>query len=72
MLPDGNTELTILQEAMHLAGLFNLISQSQIMHKNIKVEQVNHYSPNLDNRHGKLIATAHLVDKLLVLDQALE
>jgi len=36
-LPDGKTEMIILQEVVHLPGLFNLISQSQIMDKDVKV-----------------------------------
>jgi hypothetical protein len=57
-LPDGKTETIILQEGVHLPGSFNLISESGIMEKDVKVEPVNYYSPNLFNRHGKLIATA--------------
>jgi hypothetical protein len=71
-LPDGKTETIILQEVVHLSGSFNLISQSQIMHKDVKVELVNHYGLNLYNRHGKLIATAPQVDGLFVLDRAPE
>jgi len=67
-LPDEKTETIILQEVVHLPGSFNLISQSQIMDKDIKVEPVNHYGLNLYNRHGKLIATAPQVDGLFVLD----
>ena len=66
------TETIILQEVVHLRGLFNLIAQSQIMHRNVKVEPVNHCSFNLYNRNGKLIATAPQVDGLCVVDQALE
>ena len=71
-LPDGKTETIILQEVVHLPGSFNLISQSQIMDKDVKVEPVNHYGLNLYNRQGKLIATAPQVDGLFVLDRALE
>jgi len=71
-LPDGKTETIILQEVVHLPGSFNLISQSQIMDKDVKVEPVNHYDLNLYNRYGKLIVTAPQVDGLFVLDQALE
>jgi len=71
-LPDGNTEMIILQEVVHLPGSFNLISQSQIMDKEVKVEPVNRYGFNLYNRHGKLIATAPQVDGLFVLDRVLE
>jgi len=46
-LPDGKTEMIILQEVVHLPGSFNLISQSQIMDKDVKVEPVNHYGLNL-------------------------
>jgi hypothetical protein len=71
-LPDGKTETIILQEVVHLTGLFNLLSQSQIVDKDVKVEPVNHYGLNLYNRHGKLIATAPQVDGLFVLDRAPE
>jgi len=71
-LPDGMTETIILQEVVHLPGSFNLISQSQIMDKDVIFEPVNHYSLNLYNRHGKLIATAPQVDGLFVLDHVLD
>jgi hypothetical protein len=71
-LPDGKTETIILQEVVHLPGWFNLISQCQIMDKDVKVEQVNHYGLNLYNRHGKLIATASQADWLFVLDRVLD
>ena len=71
-LPDGKTETIILQEVVHLPESFNLISQSKIMYKDVKVEPVNHYGLNLYNRHGKLIATAPQVDGLCVLDRAPE
>jgi len=71
-LPDGRTETIILQEVVHLPGSFNLISQSQIMDKDINIEPVNHYGLNLYNRHGKLIATALQVDGLFVLDRVLD
>jgi len=71
-LPDGNTETIILQEVVHLPGSFNLISQSQIMDKDVKVEPVNHYGLNLYNRYGKLIATTPQVDGLFVLDRVLD
>jgi hypothetical protein len=71
-LPDGKTETIILQEVVHLPGSFNLISQSQIMDEDVKIEPVNYYSLNLYNRHGKLIATAPEVDRLSVLDRAPE
>jgi hypothetical protein len=71
-LPDGKTETIILQEVVHLPGSFNLISQSQIMDKDVKVEPVNHYGLNLYNRHRKLIATAPPVDGLFVQDRAPE
>ena len=57
-LPDGKTEMIILQEVVHLPGSFNLNSQSQIMDKVVKVETVSHYDLNLYNRHGNLIAPA--------------
>ena len=71
-LPDGRTETIILQEVVNLPVSFNLISQSQIMDKDVKVEPVNHYGLNLYNCHGKLIATAPLVDGLFVLNRAPE
>jgi len=64
------TETIILQEVVHFPGSFNLISQSQIMDKHVKVEPVNHYGLNLNNRHGKLIPTAHQVYGLFGLDRA--
>ena len=71
-LPDGKTETFILQEVVHLPGSFNLISQFQIMDKDVKVEPVNHYGLNLYNCHCKLIATAPQVDGLFVLDPVLD
>ena len=61
-LPDGKTETIIVHQLVHLPGSFNLISQSQIMDKDVKVERVNNCGLNLYNRHGKLIATAPQVD----------
>jgi len=61
-LPDGEMEMIILQEVVYLPGLFYLISQSQVIGKDLKVEPVNYYSLNLGNRHGKSIATAPLVE----------
>jgi hypothetical protein len=71
-LPDGKTETILLQDMVHLPRLFNLISQSQIMDKDVKVEQVNHYSLNLSNSHGKLISTAPQDYGLFVLDCVLD
>ena len=71
-LPDGKMETIIPQDVVHLPGRFNLISQSQIMDKDVKVQPVNHYSLNLINRHGNFIATAHQVDGLFVLDWVLD
>jgi len=71
-LPDGKKETIILQEVVHLPGSFNLISQSQIMDKDVKVEPVNHYSLNLYTRHGKLIATAPQLDGIFILDRVLD
>jgi hypothetical protein len=71
-LPDGKTITIILQEVMHLPGSFNLISQSQIMDKDVKVELVNHYCLNVYNRHGKFIPTAPQVDGLFVQDHVLQ
>jgi hypothetical protein len=62
------TETIIVQEVVHLLGSFNLITQSQIVDIDVKVEPANHYGLNLYNRHGKLIATAPQVDGLLVRD----
>jgi len=50
---------------------FNLISQSQIMEKDVKVELVNQYGLNLYNYNGKLIATAPQVDARFILDRIL-
>ena len=71
-LPHGNTETIIFQEVVHLPGWFNLISQSQIMDKDVKVEPINHYHLNLYNRHGKLIGTAPQVDGRFVLVRVLD
>jgi len=71
-LPDGKMEMIILEEVVHLLGSFNIISQSQIMDKDVKVEPVNHNGLNLFNRHGKLIATAPQVDGLIVLHRVLD
>jgi hypothetical protein len=71
-LPDGKTEMIIRQEVVHLPGLFNIISQSHIMNKDVKLEPVNRYGLNLYNRHGKLIATAPQVNGLFVLDHVLD
>ena len=71
-LPDAKTENIILQEVVHLPGSFNFISKSEIVDKDVKVEPVNHYSLNLYNRHGKLIATAPQVDWLFGLNRVLE
>jgi hypothetical protein len=71
-LPDRKTETIILQEVLHLPGSFNLISQSQIMDKDVKVQLVNHYGLNLYNCSGKWIPTAHPVDGLFVLDRVLD
>jgi len=69
-LPDGKTEIIILQEVVHLLGTFNLISQSQVMDKDVKVEPVNHYGLNLHNHHPKLIATAPQLNRVFILDRA--
>jgi hypothetical protein len=62
--------MIILQEGMPLPGSFNLISQSYIMDKNVKVEPVNHYGLNLYHRHDKSIATGPQVDGRFVLDRS--
>jgi hypothetical protein len=49
-VPYGKAE-TILLQVVHLLGTFRLISQSQIMDKDAKVESVNHYGLNLNHRH---------------------
>jgi len=67
-LPDRKAETILLQEVVHLPGSFNLISQSQIMDKDVKVEPVNHYGLNLYTRHVKLIATAPRVDGRFIRD----
>jgi hypothetical protein len=71
-LPDGKTEMIILQEVVYLLWSFNLISKSQIIDKDVKVEPVNHYGLNLYNHHGKFIATAPQVDGLFILDRVLD
>jgi hypothetical protein len=64
--------MIILQEVVYLPGSFNLISQSQMMHNDVKVEKVNHNSLNLCNRHRNMIATSPQVDGRFVLDRAPE
>jgi hypothetical protein len=59
----------ILQEVVRLPGSFDLMSKSQIMDKDIKVEPVNHYGLNLYHRQGQLIATAPQLDGLFFVDQ---
>ena len=71
-LPDGQSEKIVLQHVLHQPGSFNLISQSTIMDKDVRVELVNHYGLNLYNQHGKLIATAPQVGGLFVLDHVME
>ena len=71
-LPDGTTETIILQEVVHLPGSFNLISWSQMMDKDDKVELVNHYGLNLHNLLGKLTATAPQVDGGFILEWVLD
>jgi len=71
-LPDGTTETIIHQEVVHLPVSFYLISESQIMNKDVKVKPLNHYGLNLYNRDGKLIATAPQVDGLCILDRVLD
>jgi hypothetical protein len=71
-LPDGKTETIIHQEVVHLPESLNLISQSQIMDNDVKVEPVNHYGLNLGNPYGKLIATAPEVDGLFVQNRVLD
>jgi hypothetical protein len=71
-LPDGKMETIIVQEVVHLPRSVNLILQSQIVDKDVKVELVNDYSLNLYNQHGKLIATAPQFDGLDVLDCILD
>jgi hypothetical protein len=65
------TEMIILQEVVHLPESFNVISQSQIIDQDVKVEPVNHYGLNLYNCHGKLIATEPQVDGLFFRDSIL-
>jgi len=71
-LPDGRTETIILQEVVHLPGLFKFISHSGVMDKDVKVEQVNHSSLSLYNRHSVLIATAPHGNGRFVLDLVLD
>jgi hypothetical protein len=71
-LPDRKTETIIVQEVVHLPLSFNRISQSQKIDKDIKVELLNHHRLNLDNRHGKLIATAPQVNGIFVRDHVVD
>ena len=71
-LPDGKTEMIILQEVVHVPVSFHLISQPEIMDKDVKGEPVNHYGLNLYNRDGKLIPTASPVNGLFILDRILD
>jgi hypothetical protein len=71
-LPDGKKETMILQEVVRLPESFNLISHSHIMHKNGKVEPVNHYGLNRYNHHGMLIATAPQVNGLFIQNRVLD
>jgi len=71
LLPDGKTETIILEEVVHLPGLFNSISHSQIMDKDVNVEPVNHYGLNLSNHDGQF-TTAPRSDGIFVLNLALE
>jgi len=70
-VPDGRMETIILQEMVHLPGLFILLSQFHIMDKDVKLELVNHYILNLYNWFAKSIATAPQVDGILILNWAL-
>jgi len=70
-LPAGMTETIILQEVVHLLLSFNLMSQSQIINKDVKVEPVNHSGPNLYTRHDKLIATIPHIDGHFLRDHGL-
>jgi len=65
-------ETIILQDVVHLPVSFDLILQSQIMDRDVKVEPVNLYCLNLYNRHGKLISTAPQVNELFILEQVPE
>jgi hypothetical protein len=71
-LADGKIDTFILQDVVHLPGSSNLISQSQIIDKDNKAEQVNRYGLNLYNCHGKLFATTPWVDGLFVQDRVLD
>ena len=53
-----------------MPGSYNLISQSSIMDKGVKVECVNYQGPNLYDRNGTMVATALQVEGLFLFDQA--
>jgi hypothetical protein len=65
-------ETIILQAVVHLPGSFNLILQSQIMDKDVKVDPVNHHGLNLYTFHGKLIPTEPAVNGQFVHDRVLD
>ena len=70
-LPNGKMGNIVLQGVIHLPGTFNLISQSVLMDKDVRVESVNHYGLNLYGRDGKLVASAPQIGGLFVLDQVM-
>ena len=67
-LPDGRQNSIVLSKVIHMPGSYNLISQSSIMDRGVKVECVNHYGMNLYNRNGTMVATALQVRGLFLLD----
>jgi len=67
-LLDKTMEMIILYELLYLVGSFNLISQSQVMVKDIKVKSVNYYCLDFYSHYGKLIATAPHINGLFFLD----
>jgi hypothetical protein len=71
-LPDGKTEMIVLQEVVHLLGSINVISQCQIRYKDIKVNLANHYGQDLHHCNSKLVATAAQVNRLYVLHHDLD
>jgi len=73
---DGKIETIILQEVVYLQGSLTSISQSLLLHTEVKVIPVYSFCRNLYNCHGKLTITAGIVNEQLVMygvvDWALE
>ena len=67
-LPDGRQKTIVLAKVAHMLGSYNIISQSAIIDKGVKVECINHYGLNLYNRNGTMTTTAPQVKGLFLLD----